>query len=198
MAEMEFWFEFASTYSHIAAQTIGVRATEAGVSVRWRPFLLGPIFAAQGWRDSPFNIYPAKGAYMWRDMARECERLGVPFRHPSAFPRNGLTAARIVTAAADETWQPEFVRQVYLANFAGDREISEPEVVSACLTAAGVTDPAAWIARAGDPAVKDALKRATEEAIAAGIFGAPTFRTGGEIFWGADRLDQALAWAGRS
>jgi 2-hydroxychromene-2-carboxylate isomerase len=195
MAEIEFWFEFASTYSHIAAQTVGARAAEQGVAVRWRAFLLGPIFAAQGWRDSPFNIYPARGRYMWRDMARECGRLGVPFRRPSAFPRNGLTAARIATAAQGRDWQPGFVRQVYRANFADDLDISETPVLAGCLSAAGVAEPEAWIARAADPPVRDALRRSTEEAVAAGIFGAPTFRVGTELFWGADRLEQALAAA---
>ena len=140
---LELWFEFGSTYSHIAAQLIEAAAARHGVEVRWIPFLLGPIFRSQGWNDSPFNIYPAKGAYMWRDMERECARHGIPFRRPSQFPRNGLTAARIATAAAREVWMPAFVRAVYLANFAGDRDIASTAVLGELLEASGCPAPAA-------------------------------------------------------
>jgi 2-hydroxychromene-2-carboxylate isomerase len=90
MEPIEFWFEFASSYSYPAALRIEEVAQRAGVRLIWRPFLLGPIFKAQGWNDSPFNIYPAKGNYMWRDLQRVCDALGIPFRKPSVFPRNGL------------------------------------------------------------------------------------------------------------
>src|ERR1041385_7871678 len=73
MPTVEFWYEFASTYSYPAAMRIARKAREADVTVRWRPFLLGPIFGAQGWNDSPFNIYPAKGRNMWRDLERICQ-----------------------------------------------------------------------------------------------------------------------------
>ena len=84
---LQFWYDFASTYSYVAAARIDRVAASAAVAVTWRPFLLGPIFAAQGWRDSPFNIYPAKGRYMWRDMERVCEREGIALVRPSRFPR---------------------------------------------------------------------------------------------------------------
>ena len=91
MASAEFWYEFASTYSYPAALRIGSLAEERGVSVRWRPFLLGPIFAAQGWRDSPFNIYPAKGRYMWRDLERVCRAMGLPLKRPEPLPRRACS-----------------------------------------------------------------------------------------------------------
>ena len=193
---LEFWFEFASTYSYPAAMRVERVAAARNVAVAWRAFLLAPIFGAQGWRDSPFNVYPVKGAYMWRDLARICEKEGLPLRRPSRFPRNGLTAARIVTAAGAEpaqSWVPAFVRGVYQANFAEDREISEPDVLADVLTRVGA-DPAVWLARAQEPAVKDALRAATEAAQAVGIFGAPSFVSGGELFWGNDRLEDALDW----
>ncbi len=88
MAVLEFWYEFASTYSYPAAMGIGPLAERAGVSLRWRPFLLAPIFAAQGFKDSPFNVYPAKGRYMWRDLARVCAAEGLALTcRPCAFPR---------------------------------------------------------------------------------------------------------------
>ena len=88
MPEMDFWYEFASTYSYLAAMRAEPMALSAGVRLRWRPFLLGPIFAAQGWNNSPFNIYPAKGRYMWRDMERICAARGLAFRRPDPFPQN--------------------------------------------------------------------------------------------------------------
>ena len=193
-ATLEFWFEFASTYSYPAAMRVARRASEREVTVVWRPFLLGPIFGAQGWRDSPFNIYPAKGQYMWRDLERICAREELPLRRPSRFPRNGLVAARVATAAEAEAWLPDFVRGMYRANFAEDREISEPAVVGDVLRAVGA-DPSIWLERAQAPAVKDRLRAATESAQARGIFGAPSFVVDGELFWGNDRLDDALEWA---
>ena len=91
---LDFFFEFASTYSYPAAMRIGDVARSAGVTVRWRPFLLGPIFKTQGLDTSPFNIYTTKGRYMWRDLERTCEHLGLPFRRPEPSPQNGLLAAR--------------------------------------------------------------------------------------------------------
>ena len=98
---LEFWYEFASTYSYLSAMRIEPLAQAAGVDVRWRPFLLGPIFAAQGLTSSPFNLYPVKGRYMWRDMEREGARFGVPFKRPDTFPQNGLVAARVALYGAD-------------------------------------------------------------------------------------------------
>lgn len=192
---LEFWFEPASTYSHIAAQRIEAAAARHGVEIRWIPFLLGPIFRSQGWNDSPFNIYPATGAYMWRDMERECGRHGIPFRRPSQFPRNGLSAARIAASAVDEAWLSAFVRAVYLANFADDRDISSAAVLGELLGAAGCPDPAARLALAETPEIKQRLRDHTDRAVALGVFGAPTFRVDGELFWGNDRMDQAIELA---
>jgi 2-hydroxychromene-2-carboxylate isomerase len=89
MPVAEFWYEFASTYSYPAAMRVAGLAKARRVALAWRPFLLGPIFAAQGWRDSPFNIYPAKGRYMWRDL----DALGLPLKRPEPFPQNSLLAA---------------------------------------------------------------------------------------------------------
>ena len=126
---VQFWFEFASTYSYPAAMRVEHEAARCGVAIEWKPFLLGPIFAAQGWDDSPFNLYSAKGRYMWRDLERVCETQGLPFHRPSQFPRSGLLAARVASArvasaAEGERWLPEFVRAVYQANFAYDRDIT--------------------------------------------------------------------------
>src|SRR5882724_8090243 len=92
---LDFWFDFASTYSYPAAARIGPLAAEAGIAVRFRPFLLGPIFKAQGWDSSPFNLYRAKGRNMWRDLERLCEDAGLPFRRLEPFPQHSLLPARV-------------------------------------------------------------------------------------------------------
>jgi 2-hydroxychromene-2-carboxylate isomerase len=191
---LQFWYEFASTYSYLAVFRIERLAAERGVAIEWRPFLLGPIFAAQGWNDSPFNVYPAKGRYMWRDLERLCAREQLPFRRPSRFPRHGLLAARIALVASDEGWCGDFTRAVFRANFAEDREISSEETIAEVLRSLD-RDPATVLPHALAAENKDALKLQTEEAQRLGIFGAPSFVARGELFWGNDRLDDALAWA---
>ena len=96
---LDFWFDFASTYSYPAAMRIASLAETSGVTVRWRPFMLGPIFKAQGWATSPFNLYPAKGRNMWRDLERICAALDLPFKRPDPFPQNSLLAARAALVA---------------------------------------------------------------------------------------------------
>ena len=190
-ASLQFWFEFASTYSYLAAGRVEALAASAGVAVEWKPFLLGPVFAAQGWNDSPFNIYPVKGRYMWRDMERLCARAALPFTRPSEFPRNGLLAARVALVAAGEGWCNDFAPAVYRANFARDLDISAWDTVGEIVAACG-RDPRAVQEKALAADNKDALKRQTEEAMRIGIFGAPSFVAAGELFWGNDRLEQAI------
>lgn len=188
-----FWFEFASTYSYLSVMRIGELAAARGVSVTWKPFLLGPVFAAQGWDTSPFNIYPAKGRYMWRDMERICAARGLPFRRPYPFPQNGLKAARLALAAAEQNCLEAFTKSVFQAQFEDGSDISSDAVLQECLRKSGLD--AGLISRAQSPAIKSALRAHTEEAIAAGIFGAPSFTCGPELFWGDDRLEQALEHA---
>lgn len=193
---IEFWFEFASTYSYPAAMRVEEAAKGQGVPVVWKPFLLGPIFRAQGWDNSPFNLYPAKGRYMWRDLERICAESGLPFARPSAFPRNGLLAARVACAGEGEPWLPAFVRRVYSANFAQDRDIAQRDVVRDCLRPL-VPDADAVLAAAEGEEAKSRLRSNTERASALGLFGAPSFVVGDELFWGNDRLEAALHWSAR-
>jgi 2-hydroxychromene-2-carboxylate isomerase len=190
---IEFWFEFASTYSYPAAMRIEELAKSRGCIVKWRSFFLGAIFQKQGWKDSPFNIYPVKGRYMWRDLERLCAALGLPFRRPSRFPRNSLLAARVACLSEEKPWVSAFARAVYTANFAEDLDIAEPTVLFNCL-AGLVDDPAAVLAAARGAEAKARLRANTERAVELGIFGAPTFVVGEELFWGNDRLETALAW----
>lgn len=190
---LEFWFEFASTYSYPAAMRIQSVAARQGVSILWRPFLLGPIFKEAGWSNSPFNLYPAKGRYMWRDLARICDDLGLPFRRPTVFPRNGLLAARIACQFADTHWLPTFVQAVYRANFERDLDIAEAATLADCLQQAG-QDPMAILAAAQLPEAKEKLRKQNERAVQLGIFGAPSFVAGNELFWGNDRMENAMRW----
>ncbi len=195
MYRLEFWYEFASTYSYPAAMRVEREALAAGVELRWRPFLLGPLFAELGWTTSPFNIQPDKGAYMWRDVARTCRRLDLPFVRPDPFPQNGLLAARIANALPDGAPRARFSRAVYRAEFADGAQIADPAVLADLLAGEGEDAPT-LLAAASASETKQALRAATEQAKAHGIFGAPTWRCAdGEIFWGNDRLEEALAWA---
>src|SRR5579871_244591 len=142
----EFWYEFASTYSYPAAMRVAELAASRGVALAWRPFLLGPIFAAQGWRDSPFNIYPAKGRYMWRDMERICGAMGLTLKRPVPFPQNSLLAARIALALEGES-RAEFSRRVYAAEFGEGLPIGDRAAIAALIAALGL-DPGELIRRA--------------------------------------------------
>lgn len=197
MKLVEFWYEFGSTYSYPAAMRIESLAAAAGVGLRWRPFLLGPIFKAYGWNDSPFNIYAAKGRYMWRDLARICQADDLPLKLPPvSFPQNGLKAARLALVGERDGWTPAFTRAVFAANYAEQQDISDDATLAAILARLGV-DAEAALAVANAPENKEALKRQTEEAASRGLFGAPSFTVGDELFWGNDRLEAALAWAKR-
>jgi 2-hydroxychromene-2-carboxylate isomerase len=194
---LDFWFDFASTYSYPAMMRIEPLAREAGVRVRFRPFLLGPIFKAQGWTTSPFNLFPAKGRHMWRDLERLCADLGLPFRRPDPFPQNSLLAARVALAALDQSWGEDFCRAVFRAEFGAGGRIDDAAAIGNVLADLQV-DPAPALAAAQSDAIKARLRGETEEAQRLGLFGAPSFTTAdGELFWGNDRLEHALRWAKR-
>ena len=189
----EFWFDFASTYSYLSVYRIENLAQQSGIAIDWMPFLLGPFFNSQGWDTSPFNIYKAKGDYMWRDIERNCEKFGIPFTKPSEFPRNGLLAARIAIAFDNENWAPVFTRLLFRANFADDKNISDKEVITSILKSLDL-DAHTILQQATTRENKDKLRERTQLATEKGIFGAPTFVIGDEIFWGNDRLEDAFSW----
>jgi 2-hydroxychromene-2-carboxylate isomerase len=198
MPRITFWIEMASNYSYLSAMRIEAEAAAREVKVDWQPFLLGPIFQAQGWETSPFNIYEAKGRYVWRDMEREAAKLGLPpVTRPDPFPQHSLLAARVAQVGVEEDWGPGFVRGAYTAQFAEGRAISDPEVLAAVLAGLGM-EPGPVLERARDQKVKDRLRAAGVLAGRFGLFGAPSFVCeDGEMFWGNDRLEDALDWAGR-
>ena len=191
---LDFWYDFASSYSYLSAMRIEQMAEEAGVNVRWKPFLLGPIFAAQGWNNSPFNLFPAKGKYMWRDMERRCQKYGLALKRPAPFPQNSLSCARVALAGRDAGWTSAFTRSCFHFQFGEGRSIQEEPVIVEALRAAGVdAQGALTLSKSED--IKGRLKAETELAKSLGIFGAPAFVTqDGEMFWGDDRLEDAIEW----
>lgn len=193
---LEFWYDFASTYSYLAAERIQSLADSKGVSISWHPFLLGPIFHKQGWDNSPFNIFKAKGDYMWRDMERSAKNYSIPFvASQDNFPMNGLLAARIALCFQTEEPRGAFTRAVYRTQFTLGEDIADQQTISAILEQLG-HDPEQLFTQAKSAEIKQLLFDNTEQAQAKGIFGAPSFVTGdGELFWGDDRLEQALDWA---
>lgn len=194
---LDFWFEFASTYSYPAAMRISPLAEAAGVAVRWRPFMLGPIFKEQGWTTSPFNLFPAKGRNMWRDLERTCGTIGLPFVRPTTFPQNTLLAARVALVGLAEAWGEDYCRAIYRAEFAEGRTVEEIKTIAGVLTGLGL-DAGAVLDRAQSNENRSQLRARTDEAQRLGIFGSPSFVTAdGELFWGNDRLEAALNWARR-
>ena len=194
---LDFWFEFASTYSYPAAMRISPLAEAAGVAVRWRPFMLGPIFKGQGWTTSPFNLFPAKGRNMWRDLERTCGTIGLPFVRPTTFPQNTLLAARVALVGLAEAWGEDYCRAIYRAEFAEGRTVEDTETIAGVLARLGL-DAGAVLDRAQSNENRSQLRAHTEEAQRLGIFGSPSFVTAdNELFWGNDRLEAALNWARR-
>jgi 2-hydroxychromene-2-carboxylate isomerase len=192
---LDFWFDFASTYSYPAAMRVRRLADEAGVAVRFRPFLLGPIFKAQGWTTSPFNLFPAKGQNMWRDLERICAEAGLPFQRPSPFPQNSVLAARVALVGLNEGWGEQFCLDVFRTEFSRGLSIDDAAVLADILSHLNVApEPTLAAATFDDNKLK--LRNQTEQAQQLGVFGAPTFTTAdGELFWGNDRLERALLWA---
>ena len=197
-ARLDFWFDFASTYSYPAAVRIGALAAHADVRVRFRPFLLGPIFQAQGWTTSPFNLYPAKGRHMWRDLERLCADLecAVPAA-PILFPKTACWRRASRWRRSTTAGARLFASRCSAHNSATAGGSTMPARSARCLQACRSTrNPCS--PRAGSEAIKARLRAQTEEAQRRGLFGAPSFTTAdGELFWGNDRLEPALRWASR-
>ena len=172
---LDFWYDFASTYSYPAVERIGALAQAGGVAVRWRPFLLGPIFARQGWTDTPFKLYPVKGTYMWRDLERLCQSFGLPWRRPSRFPQSGLLAARVFLAGAGAEW----CDPLHPAGLSGEfrATIATSPIPRRWPRSCGASarTPTPFSNGRSTAEVKLLLRRETEEAERRGIFGAPSF-----------------------
>ena len=193
--EIEIWFEFGSCYSYLSVMRIEQAAALHGIRVVWKPMLLGPIFRALGFSNAPFLIQKEKFAYVQMDMARQCRKHGLPqWTPPTVFPRLGVLPLRIVLVGDGAPWIGAFCREVMTLNYVLDQDINETAPMTKILDALGL--PAHDIvAQAQSEPVKARLREQTDQARERGIFGAPTFFVGTEMFWGDDRLDDALSHA---
>jgi 2-hydroxychromene-2-carboxylate isomerase len=192
--EIEIWFDFGSNYSYLSIMRIEDAARRLGVQIVWRPFLLGPIFQAFGMQDSPFVLQKEKGAYVWRDMVRQCRKFGLRWKQPTTFPRLGVLPSRVALLGANQPWIGTFCRRVMELNFVLDQDINQPDQLTPILAELGL--PVADILdQSRQEMTKLRLREQTEQARVRGIFGAPTFFVGTEMFWGNDRMDDALQFA---
>lgn len=190
---IEFWFDFSSPYSYLAAEKIDALAASYQRSVHWRPILLGAIF--QITNAVPLVQLPLKGDYSMRDFARSARFLGLPFTMPSQFPLPTQQAARAYYWLCDHEMAKahDFARAIFRALFVHDRDISDLAVVCDVAASMGLDADALSLAVAR-PEVKAQLKSETDAAILKGVFGAPFFMVGDESFWGVDRLPQLEQW----
>ena len=191
---IEFWFEFGSNYSYLSVMRIQELAAKNKLHIIWKPFLLGPIFKSLGWESSPFVAQKQRGDYAWKDMARQCQKYQIPWQKPSQFPRSAIIPMRVAIYARDKHWMNDFCQKIMLLNFSKDRDIDSVETVTETLNQLGLASEEIIKASHSEPH-KPLLRQFTQEAQQRGIFGAPTFFVNHEMFWGNDRLDDAIKLA---
>ncbi len=185
---LEFFFDFGSPTTYLAHTQLRLLAADTGAVLRYRPMLLGAVFKATG-NASPVTV-PAKGAWMGQDIARWAQRYGVPFSFNRHFPINTLALMR--GAAGLQLRQPAlfmpYVDAVFHAMWVQPRDLAQPAEVAAVLAPLGIA-PEAFAALTADAEVKATLTAHTDEAVARGVFGAPSCFVGEQLFFGQDRLD---------
>jgi len=195
-APVDFYFEFSSPYGYIASRLVDDLAGRIGSEIRWRPFLLGPVFKATG--SAPLVEIPLKGDYSRRDFGRSASFHGVPFAMPPRFPIGTVAAMRAFywMDGRDPAAAKQLAKALYTAYFAEGRDIGEPRTVIEVAASLGI-DAAALEAGIGDPALKERAKAEIDGAMARGVFGSPFFIVDGEPFWGCDRIPMLEAWVRR-
>jgi 2-hydroxychromene-2-carboxylate isomerase len=191
---MEFWFEYGSTYTYLTVARISHLAEASNVALRWKPFLLAPLFTKMGLSQGPFLPFPSKMKYMWHDLERRARLHGLPYRKPSVYPPITLQTARVGLVAAEEGWCAEFTLGVFSRHWTQNVEIGTPNNLRESILAAG-RNPDEVIAKAESQPNKAALRAQTRTAEDKGIFGSPSFLVHDELFWGDDRLEEAISHA---
>jgi 2-hydroxychromene-2-carboxylate isomerase len=193
MKQIDFWYSIGSTYSYLTVMRLGDVARETGAVFRWRPFNVRHIMVEQN--NVPFKDKPVKAAYMWRDIERRAPRYGLSPRLPAPYPLPGLVLAnQVALLGMSEGWGEAYTREAYRLWFEDGQPAGEDPNLSLALETAG-QDPKDALARAQSPDAEAALAAETGQAQALGVFGSPTFAVGDELFWGDDRLEDALDWA---
>jgi 2-hydroxychromene-2-carboxylate isomerase len=185
---VDFYFDYGSPAAWLAYTQLPKLAADTGATVVLKPILLGGVFQSTGNR-APITV-PLKGSYLFRDFARFAHRYGVPLVMNPHFPINTITLMRIDAGLSmrSDPRLPIYRDAMFRAIWVDQQNMNDPATVGAVLARAGF-DPAGMLAIASDPVVKDALKALTQAAVDRGIFGAPTFFVGDEMFWGQDRID---------
>lgn len=192
MKSFDCFFFIGSTYTYLSVCRADALARTRGVELNWRPFSVRTLMREQN--NVPFADKPAKLKYMWRDIARRAESFRIPFAGPPCYPIDAAeTANHVATLAALEGWCPEFTRAAYKAWFLEGKDPGEARALADILTGLG-KDPGKVLALAAAPAVREKYADETAIARANGIFGSPTYVIDDEIFWGDDRLEDALDW----
>jgi 2-hydroxychromene-2-carboxylate isomerase len=193
-SSIDFFFTMGSTYTYLAVMRLPDIERGSGIAFRWRPFHLLTIL--NDMKHVPFADKPAKMTYMWRDIERRAAMHGIPIKVPAPYPaRQSVFANQVALLGMREGWGQAFVREAYRRWFQLGHETGSEPNVSASLREIG-QDPARVLAQAASDEVKQALAVETDRAKALGIFGSPTFVVdGGELFWGDDRLEDAISWA---
>jgi 2-hydroxychromene-2-carboxylate isomerase len=189
---IDFWFTMGSTYSYLSVSRLDDVQRSTGASFRWRPFHL--LLILQDMKHVPFADKPAKSAYMWRDIGRRAALYGLDAQLPAPYPiKDSLKANLVAIVGMREGWGPDFVRAAYRRWFcAGEENGSEPNV-SSSLRDIG-QEPERVLALATSPEMNTLMREETDAARRLGIFGSPTFVVGNELFWGDDRLEDAISW----
>ena len=195
MKQVEFFFDVGSPYSYLAYHQLPNIAQAKGAEIIWRPMLLGGVFQATG-NSSPATI-PAKGHYSNIDLERWAKSFGVPIQQNPHFPINTLQLMRgaVGMQLRSEAEFHRYLAAIFSAMFEHPRNLGDLKELAAVLEAAGIS-PALMMELVQDDHVKQTLRKTTEEAVARGVFGAPTFFVGNDMFWGQDRLhfvEQALS-----
>jgi 2-hydroxychromene-2-carboxylate isomerase len=193
MPRIEFWLEYASTYSYLSVARIGRLADERGFEIDWQPFWLYPVREQLG-LPAPFPDGSPRERYMWRDLERRAKLLDIPYRKPAVYPFNSLAIGRIALVAAQEGWCREFTETSFRLHWTEGVLMTSTENLSAALASAG-QDPERVQLLASSPEIKEAFKQQASRALERGIFGSPSFVVGTELFWGDDRLEHAIEFA---
>ena len=189
---IQFWFSIGSTYTYLTVARLSQVEAATGLTFDWRPFSVRAIMIEQD--NIPFRSKPIKAAYMWRDIERRAGQYGLPVKVPAPYPLKEFDLAnRVATLAAQEGWCAAYVRGAYRRWFVEGLEAGSEPNLSQSIREAG-QDPGRVIAAANATAIGTAYEAATDEARSLNVFGAPSFNVGGEIFWGDDRLEDAIAW----
>jgi 2-hydroxychromene-2-carboxylate isomerase len=196
MVKIEFWYSIGSTYSYLTVMRLPEVERALGVEIRWRPFNVRHVMIEQN--NIPFKDKPVKTAYMWRDIERRAGRYGLSPQIPAPYPILGLVLANQIAAlGVEEGWVSDYTRATYRRWFERGEPAGEEPNLTGSLEEIGC-DPNRVLAAAQSERIIDALAQATDEAMEIGVFGSPTFVVDDEVFWGDDRLEDALLWANRN